>query len=281
MFLTEIKIFNFKCFSHKCLKEKVSGGINIFLGINGSGKTTFLKALEILFSERKKICDSSTDRSELWFNETCENNFSVIQASFDNQDCFFPIPFGKIKIKKFFNSKVTKMVINNFLFSEKRFINFIYSSKIGSETIYYLVKQGSHDFFKFLNPNQRLNLFKKKIGITCYEKSKKKSLYLLEKSEILKKKILFLIFQLLKKTRKRTKQIKKEKKKIIKKKIILLKKICIEDEKFFLKNKTINYQNYEIFEIKKYLFEKIRIFFFFFKFSFIQNNQKDFQFKKR
>jgi len=161
MFLVEIKILNFKCFTHKCLKEKVSAGINLFSGPNGSGKTTLLSAIEILFSEKNKE-ELPLERNAHWFYENRKNNFSVIQATFDNQDRFFPIPFNKIKIKKIFSSKLVKLVINNFLFSEKRFFDFIASSKIGLETIYLMVRQGSQSSFRFLDPGQRLNFFKKK-----------------------------------------------------------------------------------------------------------------------
>lgn len=53
MYISEISIENFRCF---CSKTTVllNDGMNVFIGSNNAGKTTLIKALELLFSEKSK-----------------------------------------------------------------------------------------------------------------------------------------------------------------------------------------------------------------------------------
>ena len=48
MHIQRVKIENFRCIER--FEEEFSRYSNIFCGVNGSGKTTILQALEILFS---------------------------------------------------------------------------------------------------------------------------------------------------------------------------------------------------------------------------------------
>lgn len=53
MYISEISIENFRCF---CGKTTVllNNGMNVFIGPNNAGKTTLIKAMELLFSEKSK-----------------------------------------------------------------------------------------------------------------------------------------------------------------------------------------------------------------------------------
>ena len=53
MYISEIEIENFRGFNNKT-KILLNNGINVFIGQNNSGKTTLIKAIELLFNENSK-----------------------------------------------------------------------------------------------------------------------------------------------------------------------------------------------------------------------------------
>ncbi|ABW97923.1 smc3 (nucleomorph) [Hemiselmis andersenii] len=274
MFLLSIKIFNFKCFSYHCLKENISCGINVFVGANGSGKTSFFDAVFNLFFEKEP--HSKIFKDERFTNSgEGEKSYSIIECIFDNSDGFFPIPRKKVKIRRIFNMKWDKIFINDSLFSLKNFRNLFNSFKITSEQIYFKIDQGAHSSFKVFNPFKRLKIFKKYIGLEMFEKFKAKTIGLLNHSNSLKKKIENLICHLTKKTKKNIQKMKSEKKiKNLKKKIFFLKNIFEID-----KNNEINAKGKffkKKIQIKKNFLQinSIRIFFFWIDFQFFQTKRK-------
>lgn len=239
MFLEKIKILNFKCFEHKYHKEKMSGGINIFLGQNGSGKTSFFEAINFLFSEKNPNDYFEKKKMKNFLPIPEKNNFSVIEAFFDNSDFFFPFPTDKIRIKKITKMSCHRFMVNGNFLSAKKLRNFFHSSKIGIENIFFYTKQGSHSIFKFQNPSRRLKILKNRIGLDFFEISKKKSIILLEKSEYLKRRISIFVLGLLQKAKKKVLDIENEKKeKKEKKSFNFIKKICANDKLIFTKKKT-------------------------------------------
>ena len=48
MYLESIKLFNFRLFRHEILTDRFSPGLNIFVGHNGSGKSSFFNSIYLL-----------------------------------------------------------------------------------------------------------------------------------------------------------------------------------------------------------------------------------------
>ena len=53
MYISQLRIKNFRCFKDDFI-VKFNPGMNVIIGANNSGKTTIIRALEIIFGRNNK-----------------------------------------------------------------------------------------------------------------------------------------------------------------------------------------------------------------------------------
>jgi chromosome segregation ATPase len=152
MHIKQIKIFNFKSFSHTINLEEFSAGMNFFIGINGAGKSNLFDAVNKLFlkiPQNKENFSSFFNKSISSMNKS---RCSMIQINFDNKNRDFPIPCDELIIRRIFGSKIDKFLINGHNFCPPDFFNLIESSGFDLDNSFLRIKQGYNCCLKFFNP---------------------------------------------------------------------------------------------------------------------------------
>nr|UXY86907.1 structural maintenance of chromosomes 3 [Cryptomonas paramecium] len=188
MHIIEIKLFNFKSYRHYIFKKYLSPGINIFTGYNGSGKTSLLEAIGIIFINQKfREKKNILLKSRFLF---CKEESCMIEISFDNSDRIFPILTDKITIKRLFNVTTDKILFGQSFFSAYQFFEFLNLKKIYLDDLVFEIEQNVITRFKQADRKNRLNIFFNKSGLYLFDTIQEKSIKYLSKINLYKKKIL-------------------------------------------------------------------------------------------
>nr|UXY87326.1 structural maintenance of chromosomes 3 [Cryptomonas sp.] len=196
MYITDIKLFNFKSYKHQIIKENFSPGLNIFLGSNGSGKTTLFDAIDSIFYLKNKSSTTLniSDLSKYSFKK--KGSLSMIEISFDNTSRFFPFQNNKITIKRVFGLNVDKFLIGKHSIFPNQFFHFLNLKQVYVDALYFKIRQGMHLEFKNSTCKKRLKIFQSGIGLYLLEMFEKKSIKYLSKLNFYKKELLSFINKL-------------------------------------------------------------------------------------
>lgn len=115
MYISELNIENFRGFN-EATKILLNNGLNVFIGQNNSGKTTILKAIELLFNEYSKkrlnICDFHKNVSIDKLKETPPKitvSAKLIESSDDDEysDDLITVSTWLTKIDKPYEARIT------------------------------------------------------------------------------------------------------------------------------------------------------------------------------
>ncbi|AEA38976.1 structural maintenance of chromosomes 3 (nucleomorph) [Cryptomonas paramecium] len=188
MHIIEVKLFNFKSYRHYIFKKHLSPGINVFTGYNGSGKTSLLEAIGVIFINQKfREKKNTLFKSRFLF---CKEESCMIEISFDNSDRIFPILTDKITIKRLFNFSTDKIFFGQCFFSPYQFFEFLNLKKIYLDDLVFEIEQNIITKFKQADRKNRLSIFFNKTGLYLFNIIQEKNIKYLSKLNLYKKKIL-------------------------------------------------------------------------------------------
>ncbi|XP_034933812.1 structural maintenance of chromosomes protein 3-like [Chelonus insularis] len=155
MFINEIQVEGFKTFGHPTSLKSFFPGINVFVGLNGSGKTSILDAIEFVLDENSATLKPK-QFDELNCHDTRRKNDNSIKVEifFDNSDNKYDKYPSQFSIKRYVTPLKDCYYVNGTKLSKEKFIKAIQSLDINLR----MLKQGEVNEFASSTDRNRLKL---------------------------------------------------------------------------------------------------------------------------
>lgn len=183
-FYIQIIISGFRSFKN-CEITNLSPGQNVIIGLNGSGKSNIVCAIEFVLTQNYSRLDK-TQRQLL----ICQNNrtksktvsaFVVIE--FENSEQRFPLNDLKVAIKRQISLTSDQYFVNGRRTTYDEILALLESGGISINNSYYLVKQGIISEISMSSPRYLLDILRTISGAKSFDDKKKKSMKLISESE--------------------------------------------------------------------------------------------------
>ena len=168
MHIENIKISNFRIFSHRLIVENFTPGINVFIGPNGSGKSSFFQAFQLLLSGKALELKNEFNERKLFWNVDKKSDFFFIQITLNNSKKNIQIKKERLVIKRLISQKVDKLWISEYCLEKKKIDEFFSSNGLVPYDFFFFLTStnnlelklsDSYKFFEFFIKNSELSRF--------------------------------------------------------------------------------------------------------------------------
>lgn len=178
MKLLKVILKGFKAFHDESLIGPF-GSLNYLIGLNGSGKSTVLGAIQfVLLNSTSRFKDG--ERME-YINS--EDSTAFAELIFDNSDSSFPIQEPEVSIRRVISLNRDEIFINRKLVTTQYIESLFESANFSLKASPFIIPQGQVKSIAKLSDSGRLALFRDLAGITWFESQYQSSLGALGKNK--------------------------------------------------------------------------------------------------
>lgn len=175
MYLLEVEIKNFRSIVHASVTG-LRPGINVFVGINGAGKSNFYSA--ILFALLDPLYDLKTiNRAQILSNDAVTKS-GYVKLTLDLEGATVGDFQGKVSIARHFTMSTDTFYLNDVLVTNEKIVNFlsIMGFNPSSQGYTFAVQQSKVVSLAMSNPRALLNAFTSSTGTWEYDTRKRDAL---------------------------------------------------------------------------------------------------------
>ncbi|KAK8822103.1 hypothetical protein WA538_000196 [Blastocystis sp. DL] len=184
MHIKKVIIQGFGSYAKAENPELFMPGVNAILGVNGSGKSNFFKAIQFVLSPKYMKIDEEKMRELYYKGRSDAVTTARVDIVFDNTDERFPIESDEVTIRRTIGGNVDSFYVNNRLYSKSEMESFLETAGFSRDNPYYMVEQGSVKQLCELSDEGRLRLLKEVAGTRVYEERRRESESILEDTKL-------------------------------------------------------------------------------------------------
>lgn len=182
MHIKQIIIKGFKTYREQVIIGPLSAKDNVFVGLNGHGKSNFFNAIMFVFSDKFSNIRNE-DKVRLIHEGAAESvNAASVEIILDNSDGRLPVDKTSVSIKRILKSNKDEYFIDGKHVTKADVNNLLESAGFSKANPYYVVQQGRVASLAAMNENQCLELLKEVAGTIVYDERKAESEKLLEET---------------------------------------------------------------------------------------------------
>ena len=188
MNIKKVTIRGFKAFGDLVTCGDFSPGKNCVFGLNGSGKSTFVQAIEfVLLDEFSHL--RPTERQSLLHSGTTTATTAFVEITFDNTDKRLPVSQDVVAIRRSIGLNKDEYFINRKQTSRNEIRNLFETAGISLSSGLFIVQQGRVKIIADMNDEGRLGLLYDVAGIRSYDDKREESIKLMGEAKMRREKI--------------------------------------------------------------------------------------------
>lgn len=189
MHIKRVIIHGFKSYNDTAIFGPFSPGQNALVGLNGSGKSNFYKAIEfVLLDEYAHI--RVNDRKSLLHEGQGESSMTAyVEIVFDNTSRVIPIEKDEVSIRRAISLQKDEYYVDRKHSTRQDVHNLLESCGFSPSSGYYIVRQGKVNSLATMRDEERLDLLMDIAGTKFYDSQREESLKVLSESHVRAEKI--------------------------------------------------------------------------------------------
>ncbi|KAF4693984.1 hypothetical protein FOZ60_009424 [Perkinsus olseni] len=176
MHLKKLTIKGYKTYRDLTTIVDLHAGVNVFVGLNGSGKSNIYSAIRFVLGG-ERIASEQQRRSLLHQSHGRQASSAYVELTLDNADGRIPIDKAEVALRRTItpeNRCATKSEVNSWL----------EAAGISTKSrTYYVVEQGKVTSLALISDAKRLDLLKEVSGTRVYDLRREESLAVIEKTK--------------------------------------------------------------------------------------------------
>ena len=166
------------------MNQNFSQNINLILGYNGSGKSSFFQAIMFVMSSHYSKISKEIKKRLIYegiSREEAPSDLCSVEIKFDNTAKKFPSSLDEVKIKRIFDSKTEKdeFSINGKHIPLNDLITALESSGFAYNNPYYFVQQGKIESLASINEESLLYVLSEVAGTKLYDEKREEGIMIL------------------------------------------------------------------------------------------------------
>jgi structural maintenance of chromosome 3 (chondroitin sulfate proteoglycan 6) len=186
MRIKRVTIRGFKIFSDEMTVGEFSPMSNCLFGMNGSGKSTFIQAIEfVLLDDFAHIRPS--ERQALLFSGPTTASIAFVEIIFDNSDHSFPALQSEVSIRRSIGINKDEYFVDRKHISRLELRDLLETAGLSSHL--FVVRQGHVKAVAEMNDERRLQLLYEVSGIDSYNDKREQSLKMMSEANQRREKI--------------------------------------------------------------------------------------------
>jgi len=167
MYIRFVTIEGFRSYKNRVVYGPFDSGINTIIGLNGSGKSNFYKALEFVISDEQHKMREIERKSLLYSGNGSLTESGSVEIKFSNEKRVFPIDLDEVSITRVINHKKDFFLVNSKKTPRDVVKNLFFCAGL-SKTTSNFVKQGYMNTLSMMTNEKRFSLLMDISGIEDY-----------------------------------------------------------------------------------------------------------------
>ena len=181
-------IRGFKAFGDLVTCGEFSPGKNCVFGLNGSGKSTFVQAIEfVLLDEFSHL--RPTERQSLLHTGNVTATTAFVEITFDNSDKRLPLSQDVVAVRRSIGLNKDEYFVNRKQTTRTEVRNLFETAGISLSSGLFIVQQGRVKIVADMNDEARLGLLYDVAGIRSYDDKREESIKLMGEAKMRREKI--------------------------------------------------------------------------------------------
>lgn len=190
MHIKRVLIHGFKSYNDTVIIGPFTKGCNAVIGLNGSGKSSFYKAIEFVLLDEYTQLNHEVRRALLHESNGETAVSAYVEIVFDNTDRTIPIEKDEVSIRRSISLLKDEYFIDRKHASRQDVRSLLEGCGFSPSSGYYIVRQGNVSSLINMKDSERLDLFLNIAGVKVYENQLEDSLKLIAESDNRSKRIL-------------------------------------------------------------------------------------------
>jgi structural maintenance of chromosome 3 (chondroitin sulfate proteoglycan 6) len=182
MHIKQIIIQGFKTYRDQTIVGPLSPSDNIFVGLNGHGKSNFFNAIMFVLSDKYSNIRQEEKQRLIYEGAGEPVESASVEVIFDNTDGRLPIDKSTVSIKRVLKAGKDDYYIDAKSVSKNEIHNLLESAGFSRTNPYYIIQQGRISSIAAMNEAQCLDLLKEVAGTKVYDERRKESEKIIEET---------------------------------------------------------------------------------------------------
>ena len=182
MFIKSVVVSGFKSYRDETFVGPFSTGLNVVVGRNGSGKSSFFDAVRFVLSDSYAHL-SAEQRAALLHEGAGGSALSAyVEIVLDNRDGRLALERPEVAIRRMVSLQKDEYLVDRRSMARTEVVNLLESAGFSRSNPYYIVQQGKIAALCSMRDAQRLELLREVAGTRTYEEKRAESLSTLEET---------------------------------------------------------------------------------------------------
>ncbi|KAI0990231.1 hypothetical protein GJ496_001697 [Pomphorhynchus laevis] len=184
MYIKQVSIKGFRSYKDLVILGPLEQGQNIIVGVNGSGKSNVLNAIQFVLGD--EFTHLQVESRMALLHDTADNNdeaVAFVEIVFDDSEGKLSINSDIVKIKRILTPKKDQCFLNDKCVTKSEITTILESTGFSRSNPYYVVKQGQISQLAVASDFSRLQLIYDVAGIKVYDARKNESARVLAEAQ--------------------------------------------------------------------------------------------------
>ncbi|KAK4534848.1 hypothetical protein CDCA_CDCA03G0873 [Cyanidium caldarium] len=182
MFIQSVVVSGFKSYRDETFVGPFSTGLNVVVGRNGSGKSSFFDAVRFVLSDSYAHL-SAEQRAALLHEGAGGSALSAyVEIVLDNRDGRLALERPEVTIRRMVSLQKDEYLVDRRSMARAEVVNLLESAGFSRSNPYYIVQQGKIAALCSMRDAQRLELLREVAGTRTYDEKRAESLSTLEET---------------------------------------------------------------------------------------------------
>ncbi|XP_043472271.1 structural maintenance of chromosomes protein 3-like [Leptopilina heterotoma] len=155
MYIKEVKIENFLSIGNEIVLDDIHRGLNIIAGLNGAGKSNYLKALKFVLTNDYP-CTNDAERQSFLNNK---EQSATIRITIEDSDNRFLMDKETVTLSRQIGKRINLYFLNDRKITKEDYIRCLERARILFKRPFFIIAQGERTKFAKLSSANRLEVF--------------------------------------------------------------------------------------------------------------------------
>lgn len=183
MRIKKLTIHGFKAFRDKTVIDDFSKANNVFIGRNGTGKTTIFDALSFVLSDTHTNLTRPQRQSLIHNGGGHRVMTAYVEIVFDNTDKRLHIDTEEVVLRRTVGMKKDEYFLNRKRFARADVMRMLENAGFSRSNPYYIVKQNQAKHLANMSDEARLQVLKEVAGTQVYDQRRQESMKILRETD--------------------------------------------------------------------------------------------------
>ncbi|KAF4657239.1 hypothetical protein FOL47_008538 [Perkinsus chesapeaki] len=183
MHLKKLSLKGYKTYRDQTTIVDLHAGVNVFVGLNGSGKSNIYSAIRFVLGG-DRIVSEQQRRSLLYQSHGKQVSSAYVELTLDNTDARIPVDKHEVTVRRTITLKTDVYHWDGKQATKAEVESWLEAAGISTKSrTYYMVEQGKVSSLALISDAKRLDLLKEVSGTRVYDLRRAESLAVMEKTK--------------------------------------------------------------------------------------------------